>query len=146
MATVFYESHGRSVDNEAGIASGQRDAALSAAGRRQAQEMGERHAERLILAVFCSDLRRAAETAVIAFAGRGLPIVQDPRLREVDLGEFTGQPRAVVRAEMLRRVDAPFPGGESMRQAAHRIRQFLRDVIRPCPLTAEARQRIEHQE
>jgi 2,3-bisphosphoglycerate-dependent phosphoglycerate mutase len=40
--------------------------------------------------VFVSDLRRAEQTAEIAFAGSSIPILRDARLREVDHGQLTG--------------------------------------------------------
>ena len=128
MITVIFESHATSVDNEAGVASGHRDVPLSDRGRRQAAEMGERYAGRRIDAVYCSDLQRAYETAEIAFAGKGIPIFRDRRLRECDYGEFTGRPRAEVAAGRTRYLTEPFPGGESIAQAVRRIGDFLRDV------------------
>lgn len=128
MVTIILESHATSVDNEAGVASGHRDVPLSDRGRRQAGEMGERYAGRRIDAVYCSDLQRAYETAEIAFTGRGIPIMRDRRLRECDYGDFTGRARKEIGIERTRRLTEPFPGGESIAQAAERIREFLRDI------------------
>jgi broad specificity phosphatase PhoE len=67
------------------------------------------------------------ETAEIAFAGSGLEIRRDARLRECDYGELNGAP--VERLEPRRRfVDEPFPGGESYRDCVERMRSFLADV------------------
>ena len=88
---IIFEFHSTSTDNEAGIASGWSDPPLSPAGRKQAKELGERRRGERIDAVFCSDLRRAAETGEIAFGGVA-PIYGDRRLREFDYGAMTGSP------------------------------------------------------
>jgi len=41
---LVFETHATSLDNEAGLASGHHDVALSPDGRRQAAELGRRHA------------------------------------------------------------------------------------------------------
>ena len=126
--TIVFESHATSVDNEAGVASGHRDVPLSPHGEQEARALGERYAPSRVDAVFCSDLRRADETAEIAFAARGIPIIRDRRLREQDYGEFTGRMRREIGAERPRRITEPFPGGESVAQAVEHVRLFLRDV------------------
>jgi broad specificity phosphatase PhoE len=94
---LVYETHATTTDNDAGIATGWLPGRLSPAGRAQARELGERHA-RGVDAVFASDLARAVETAAIAFAGRGIPVFQDHRLRECGYGDLNGRPVAEVAA------------------------------------------------
>lgn len=79
-------------------------------------------------AVFSSDLGRAVETAEIAFGGTGIPVRRDARLRECDYGSLNGAPVSQVEAERSRRIDEPFPGGESYRQAVDRVRSFLDEL------------------
>ncbi len=129
MLTLFYSPHARSVDNEAGRASGHADAPLAESGRQQAQELGQHYARERLAAVFCSDLQRARATAEIAFAGRMLPLVQDPRLRECDYGEMTQHPFVEVEKERARRIAEPFPGGESVLMVVQRVGAFLRDLF-----------------
>jgi broad specificity phosphatase PhoE len=126
---LVYETHSTSTDNERGIATGWLDSELSDAGRRQARELGLRRRDDGIAAVYSSDLRRAVETVEIAFAGSPIPRRQDARLRECNYGELNGAPMPLVAAERSRRIDEPFPGGESYRQVADRTRSFLRDVL-----------------
>ena len=64
---VVFESHATSLDNEAGLASGWFDVALSATGEEQARQLGVRRRDDDLAAVFCSDLIRAFRTAEIAF-------------------------------------------------------------------------------
>src|ERR671921_2077703 len=104
---IIYETHQTSTDNEAGIATGWLPGQLSALGRAQALELGERRRHDGIAAVFTSDLRRAVETAEIAFGATTIPIFQDVRLRECNYGELNGAPVDRVAAERANRVTTP---------------------------------------
>lgn len=81
---IIYETHSITTDNEAGISTGWLPGHLSAQGRREALELGERRRNQGIATVFTSDLLRAVETARIAFPDGRPPIRQDTRLRECD--------------------------------------------------------------
>ena len=128
MVEIVFESHSTSVDNERGIATGWRHGRLSERGREEAAALGARRRNDAIAAVFPSDLRRAMETAEIAFGGSGIPIHPDARLRECDYGELNGGPAAEVAAERSRRIDEPFPSGESYRDVVERVRSFVEEV------------------
>jgi 2,3-bisphosphoglycerate-dependent phosphoglycerate mutase len=121
--TVVFETHSTSEDNEAGIATGWLPGRLSAAGREQARELGERRRDDGIETVFTSDLGRAVETAEIAFAGTGLSVVQDARLRECNYGRLNGTVEPL--RDRAAHVDDSYPGGESWRQAVERVAGFL---------------------
>jgi broad specificity phosphatase PhoE len=127
---VVYETHSTSVDNENGIATGWLEGALSDTGREQARELGERRLDDGLAIVFTSDLRRAVETAEIAFAGASIPIKRDRRLRECNYGALNGMPRAELDALRARRLDEPWPEGESWRQAVARVAGFLAELRR----------------
>jgi 2,3-bisphosphoglycerate-dependent phosphoglycerate mutase len=128
MIEVVFETHSISEDNEAGRASGWHHSRLSAAGQELARALGERRRDDGLDAVFCSDLRRAAETARIAFAGTDVPILLDWRLRECDYGERNGGPAVEHVRDRPRFLDAPHPGGESWRAAVRRVGRFLDDL------------------
>jgi 2,3-bisphosphoglycerate-dependent phosphoglycerate mutase len=127
---IVFETHSTSEDNERGVATGWLPGCLSEYGREQAKALGGRRSDDGLLAVYTSDLRRAVETAEIAFAGTDLPIYCDARLRECNYGELNGRPRAEIDALRLRHIDEPFPGGESYRQAVERVRDFLDELAR----------------
>lgn len=128
MLEIVYETHSTSTDNEAGVATGWNQGRLSEAGRQQARELGERRRDDGIAVVITSDLGRAVETASIAFAGSDVPVRQDARLRECDYGELNGMPVVRLAAERCRRIDEPFPGGQSYRQVVAQTRELLRDL------------------
>ena len=81
---IVFETHSTSEDNEAGRATGWLPGRLSSSGHRHARQLGERRRNDGIDAVFTSDLRRAVETAELAFAETSIPVLHDWRLRECD--------------------------------------------------------------
>ncbi|HEX5028931.1 MAG TPA: histidine phosphatase family protein [Gaiellaceae bacterium] len=125
---IVFETHSTTTDNERWVASGWLDGQLSPLGQRQAKELGERRADEDIAAVFSSDLARAAETARIAFGGRGLPILHDWRLRECNYGMLNGTAVARLEVERARHVYDPYSGGESYADVVSRVRSFLQDL------------------
>ncbi|MNM11695.1 Phosphoserine phosphatase 1 [compost metagenome] len=75
---------------------GSSDIPLNEQGRKQAEEIGEAMAQYGLEAVFCSDLRRASDTAlevqqaVKETEGINLPLIPDARLREIGFGSIEG--------------------------------------------------------
>jgi 2,3-bisphosphoglycerate-dependent phosphoglycerate mutase len=127
VVQIVFETHSTSEENELGIASGWLGGKLSAKGRAQAAELGERRRDGVEVVV-SSDLKRAVETARIAFGGSGIPVFLDWRLRECNYGRMNGMPRAQLDAERSRRLDEPFPDGESWRDAVARVAPCLREL------------------
>lgn len=130
VVQVVYETHASTVDNENGIATGWLPGELSATGRRNARELGTRRRDDGIDLVISSDLARAVQTAEIAFAGADVPVVTDPRLREVDYGELNGAPVDAVHQQRRERVDTPFPGGQSYRAVSEAVNGLLGELLR----------------
>ena len=118
---VMFETHALSEDNERGVATGWLPGRLCERGRANAVEMGRRRRDDGIAAVFSSDLRRAWETAEVAFGGTEIPILYDWRLRECDFRARNGSPAAEIRNDRLDYCDRPYPGGESHAQAIARV-------------------------
>jgi 2,3-bisphosphoglycerate-dependent phosphoglycerate mutase len=125
---IIFETHSTSVDNEAGLASGWFDAELSPKGMEQARALGERRRDEGVVAVHCSDLCRSYRTAEIAFNGRTVSIVRDPRLREVDYGKLTRAAAAKIESCRTSHIVEPFPGGESYQDAVGRVAGWLEDA------------------
>ncbi len=127
MVTIIFESHSTTFDNESYLASGHNDVDLSPMGIQQAKELGERYKDEYFDAIFCSDLRRSYKTAELAFRDR-FPIIKDKRLRECDYGDLTQHPSKGVDAEKPKRINTPFPNGESYEQTSKRMKEFLDDL------------------
>jgi len=125
---IVFETHSWSEDNDRGVATGWLPGRLSSRGRALAAELGRRRRQDAIAAVFTSDLRRAVETAEVAFQDTTIPILHDWRLRECDYGDRNGMPAEDLHRDRTRHLDQPYPGGESWRQAVHRVGSFLHDL------------------
>ncbi|MEK9196261.1 MAG: histidine phosphatase family protein [Patescibacteria group bacterium] len=127
MITIIFESHSTSFDNEKHLSSGWNDVELSDIGIQQAKDLGNRRGEENFDAIFCSDLQRSYKTAELAFKDK-FPIIQDARLRECDYGELTQSPSKEVDSEKPKRINVPFPSGESYEQTTERMNSFLTDL------------------
>ncbi|KTE39271.1 MULTISPECIES: histidine phosphatase family protein [unclassified Sphingopyxis] len=83
-----------------------------------------------------SDLARCHAAATAIGEAAGLPVTTDPRWRELDFGDWDGQPGSAIDAEALGRFwsdpDAnPPPGGEPWSALAARVAAALADLA-PC--------------
>jgi probable phosphoglycerate mutase len=98
---VVLVRHGESLWNAAGIYQGQSGPGLSDLGHEQAELVAEHLACRFddIALLAGSDLPRVAETAAATAARLRVPLVVDARLREIDLGSWTGRRHDVVARE-----------------------------------------------
>ena len=99
-------------------------------GREQARELG------LQVAHFPFDLclrtrfGRTLETAELALEGREVPIEVEPLLDDIDIGELEGKTIDEYHAWKHVHVRAdPFPGGESLDDAARRYAEAFRNVV-----------------
>ena len=101
---------------------------LSSRRRALALELDARRRHEGVGAVFTSDLRRAVETAKIAFAGSDIPVLHDSRLRECEHGERNGAPLVQVKPRLQQHLSTPYPRGESWMQAVDRVAGFVRDL------------------
>jgi len=139
---VWLIRHAESSWNAHGRWQGWADPGLSARGREQAGALARRLGGAGIEALVSSDLRRARETAAVLAETLGLTPEVEPRLRERDLGAWSGltTPQIAGRwPEAFARVRARDPGfrpggGESLQQVAARAHQFLQALVeRPGP-------------
>ena len=90
MTTLLLVRHGETDWNRELRFQGQSDPPLNELGRRQAFELADRLAEEEIAAIYCSDLRRAHETARAVADRLGLEVTIMPELREIDVGSWAG--------------------------------------------------------
>ncbi|AIJ23509.1 histidine phosphatase family protein [Amycolatopsis methanolica] len=121
MATVILLRHGRSTANGSGVLAGRTPkVGLDDTGRAQARALVERLAGVPLAEVVCSPMLRCKNTVAPLVAERGLTRTVEPRLSEVDYGEWTGRELKDLVKEPLWRVvqahpsAAVFPGGEGL--------------------------------
>ena len=124
---ITYFVHGTTTDNENGVSSGWSDVGLSDLGIRQQKELRVKIADKHFDVVFCSDLKRAIDSAQITW-GDKYEIVQDKRLRECNYGDFNGMPSTVVEPLQEESISEPMKNGESYEMVKNRIGDFLDDV------------------
>lgn len=127
--------HGESVANAEGWLSGHLDVDLTARGIEQARALSALLTDVAPDRVFSSDLVRARRTAELALAGRGLPLIVTPALRERTIGEWEGMSKAELRAsgrmDVLLSWEGRPPGGESQADLARRVLPWLAANDRP---------------
>jgi probable phosphoglycerate mutase len=117
--------HGESEWNAVGRWQGHADPPLSDRGEQQARAAADRLGA--VGAIVASDLRRAATTAVLISQGLGVgPVIVDERLRERDVGEWTGLTR--------QEIDEQFPGylANGSRPPGFETAESLFERVYPC--------------
>ena len=88
--TWYLVRHGETAWNAENRYQGQTDEPLTDTGREQSRALKKGMTAIDINFATCSDLSRARETGEIILENRGISIRADPRLRELNYGEFEG--------------------------------------------------------
>ncbi len=141
MTRLLLIRHGETDWNAEGRYQGQADPPLNATGWEQAGALAEALRGTALEAIYSSDLRRARQTADLLAAATGAPLLLEPRLREVGLGEWEGQPFRDIQSrhpDLLRqRREDPLhfapPGGETVLALRHRLLSALNDIAASHP-------------
>jgi probable phosphoglycerate mutase len=132
VRTFLLARHGESQLNVAGIVNADpaRDPGLSPNGEAEARELGRQVAAFELDLVVTSRFPRAQQTAAIALTGRSVPQVVVPELDDVRVGELEGRTLGDYRAwKQDRPRSDPFPGGESLEDAATRYAGAYRSLL-----------------
>jgi broad specificity phosphatase PhoE len=142
VTTFLLVRHGQTDWNMEGRYTGQSDIPLNDTGRRQAREVARRMAaDTPPEAVYSSDLVRARETAEIIAGAIQIELRTDPRLREIDQGEWEG----MLFADIKGRYEAEFgrmrqdpanvgpPGGETVGQVWDRVLAAAGEIAKAHP-------------
>jgi broad specificity phosphatase PhoE len=122
MVKITYYVDGTTTDNENDLATGWLPGELSPNGIEQAKALGTYAPGQQFDAIFCSDLKRAVDSAQLGFGDRLTPI-QDARLREANYGIYNGQ-KTIFKDALQNFIEARFPKGESYTDVEHRLRDF----------------------
>ncbi len=139
---IYVLRHGETEWNAEGRFQGGLNSPLTEIGRAQAARQA-RILEHLDLSEF--DIRvspqgRAFETAAIALARQVMFLRTDDRLREIEVGDWSGKLRSEMHASGLTLEDTPdgplalyehAPGGEGFAALRTRCTEFLNSLTRP---------------
>jgi len=115
---------------------GQINPPLSPSGRKQAEWQGRQLMNIPFSSVWCSDLKRAHETAEIVCRNRGLAMLSTPELREINLGQWDGVAMSQIREQFPHLWQARGenighfrpPGAESFADLQQRVVPFIRHI------------------
>jgi broad specificity phosphatase PhoE len=103
---------------------------LTEQGREEARGLGTQLANVPLDLCVHTRFARTRETAEIALAGRDVPFMVEPLLDDIDVGEFEGAPLEEYRAwKHGHPRNVPFPGGESLDDAARRFAAGFRRLL-----------------
>lgn len=133
--------HAESSWNAADRWQGHGDPPLSDRGVAQAEALVSELAPEKIDIIVSSDLRRAADTAATLAEARGLQPLLNPRLRELDIGDWEGLTRGQIEhaaGDVLRRfddgdLDVRPGGGENLREMAQRAQLAVSELVDAHP-------------
>ncbi len=103
---------------------------LTPVGRLQAEQLGSQLAHLPLEAVVHTRFSRTRETAELSLLGREIPLLVEPDLDDVDVGELEGYPLdryREIKHHLGRR--EPFPGGESLDAAARRFARGFASLL-----------------
>ncbi len=139
--SILLVRHGQTDWNLEGRYQGRSDVPLNAAGWAQAERLAAGLASGRIDAVYCSPLARTLETARTIARRHGLEPRTDPRLIEIDQGEWEGMLAERI-AEVYPELSRGWgedpgsvrpPGGESIREVHDRVIGALEEMAAAHP-------------
>jgi probable phosphoglycerate mutase len=103
---------------------------LTADGRAEAAQLGRQLAQLPLELCVHTRFGRTQETVDSILAGRDVPRLEEPLLDDIDVGELEGVSLDAYRAwKLAHGRDEPFPGGESLDEAARRYATAFRRLV-----------------
>jgi alpha-ribazole phosphatase len=141
MTEIILIRHGETDWNIEGRYQGQSDVPLNQNGIQQAKEMANRIRHYQFNAIISSDLSRAKQTAEILSETCESPLQIDPRLREINQGEWEGMLYADIRSRYSKAfeerlhnpLDVAPPGGETVGQVRDRVLEAIQEIVEQFP-------------
>lgn len=137
MIRFFLVRHGVTDFNAQSRMQGQTNEPLNEIGRNQAFAVGKRLSNEKISVIYTSDLHRTLETARAIAEHHELTVTPDPRLREMDFGQWEGLTYDEIQVKDPEGLDkwsadilgfAP-PGGENLVDFSDRVAPFSKELI-----------------
>jgi len=135
MTALILLRHGQSTANVAGVLAGRSpDVFLNENGRQQAEAVAARLSGITLDALISSPMERCQQPVAPLAAAAGLAVRLEPRLAEVDYGDWTGRALKDLSGEELWRTvqahpsAAVFPGGEGLAAVSVRAVTAVREL------------------
>lgn len=135
---LYVLRHGTTEWNRLHLLQGHTDVPLDEEGRKLAAETGRALRDVRFDLCYSSPLSRAVETARLVLGERDVPILTDPRLEEMNFGDYEGhdclddgtaENRRIAEAMKMdmHHFDAP-PGGETIQELIARTKSFYDEI------------------
>jgi broad specificity phosphatase PhoE len=123
MRVIVIARHAHSRLNELELVNGDPsvDVPLTDRGLEEAHLLGLQLANVPLDVCVHTQFGRTRATAELALAGRDIPFIEEPLLNDIDVGELDGETLQAYRDyKRAHTREDPFPGGESLNDAARR--------------------------
>lgn len=141
ITRLYILRHGETEWNRKGLMQGHKNSPLTENGKNQARALAEAMSEKGIKRIYSSDLGRAMETTEIINSRLKLPVKQDLRLREQNLGIMQGMTKTQFREKYPKEwarfstwdPDYSLPEGETARQKLERSVGCLEELAEKHP-------------
>lgn len=138
---IYLIRHGQVEGHEEKRYNGQVNVSLTQLGREQSDRICNCLVNIPLDAVYCSDLDRSRYCAELIAAAHDLKVCPHTSLRELNIGDWEGRTWAELQqaypddwqARLQDLVNFQVPGGESLQQAADRIRPTIQNIIEKHP-------------
>ena len=135
MPILLLARHGETDWNRSGQIMGDRPIPLNPNGQDQARRLATVLPRHSIVALYCSPVVRARQTADILASALELPVITDPGLTEINGGEWVGRFWKDLADEFARQNfysspdEARPPGGETLREVQVRAISFTERAL-----------------
>lgn len=137
ITRLYLVRHGQVEGHEVKRYNGQSNVSLTALGRKQSENIDFYLRAVSLDAVYSSDLERSQHCAALIADAHDLDVVAMKPLRELNVGDWEGRTWAELQeaypedwqARLKDLVNFRVPGGESLLDAAERIRPVIRQIL-----------------
>jgi len=134
---IYLVRHGQVEGYEEKRYNGQVNVPLTPLGRMQSDRVRDRLCDVALDAVYSSDLDRSRYCAELIASSHGLTVITHEALRELHIGDWEGRTWAELQeaypddwqARLQDLVNFQVPGGESLKDAAERIRPVFLQIL-----------------
>lgn len=137
MLELYLTRHGETQWNTIRRMQGQEDSQLTDLGRLQAEWLGKRLEDKVIVTIYSSPLGRAKETTAIINAYTNSRVIFDDRLKEINAGPWQGKLIEEIEREMPKEnekfwhdpVNFELEGVEAFSEVQRRAGEFIDELV-----------------